>query len=65
MSAGVRDVILRDGSTMRLARPVQADRDAVLALFTGLSADSLGMRFRAAVRPDAVSYTHLTLPTKA
>lgn len=52
MSAGVRDVILRDGTTMRLARPGQADRDAVLALFTGLSAESLGMRFRAAVRPD-------------
>jgi acetate---CoA ligase (ADP-forming) len=48
----MRDVILRDGSTMRLVRPGRDDRDAVLALFTGLSAESLGMRFRAAVSPD-------------
>jgi hypothetical protein len=51
MSAGVRDVILRDGTTMRLARPGGEDREGILALFAGLSADSLGMRFRAAVSP--------------
>jgi len=33
MNARAHDVILRDGSTMRLAQPTHADRDAVLALF--------------------------------
>jgi acetate---CoA ligase (ADP-forming) len=53
MAVGVRDVILRDGSTMRLSRPTRADRDAVLALYGRLSRESLFQRFRGGVTPDA------------
>ena len=38
-------MILRDGSTLRLRPPVDADADALLALFQGLSAESLHLRF--------------------
>jgi acetyl coenzyme A synthetase (ADP forming)-like protein len=41
----VRDVILRDGSTLRLRPPVGADADRALAFFAGLTADSLYTRF--------------------
>jgi acetate---CoA ligase (ADP-forming) len=39
------DVILRDGSTLRLRAPAVADGPALLALFRGLSATSLHLRF--------------------
>ena len=41
----VRDVILRDGSTLRLRRPRAADQDALLAFFSRLSDRSLYYRF--------------------
>jgi acetyl coenzyme A synthetase (ADP forming)-like protein len=39
------DVILRDGSTLRLRPPGAADRDAVVAFFEALSPESLYQRF--------------------
>jgi acetyl coenzyme A synthetase (ADP forming)-like protein len=39
------DVILRDGSTLRLRPPVQADADALLAFYGSLSRQSLHLRF--------------------
>ena len=41
----VRDVILRDGRTLRLRPPLAGDEDAVLALFHGLSDESAYRRF--------------------
>jgi acetyl coenzyme A synthetase (ADP forming)-like protein len=41
----VRDVILRDGSTLRLRAPVSADTKELLAFFGRLSAGSLYRRF--------------------
>jgi acetyl coenzyme A synthetase (ADP forming)-like protein len=40
-----RDVILRDGSTLRLRPPESADAEAVLAFFAGLSDESVYLRF--------------------
>jgi len=39
------DVILRDGSTLRLRPPVAPDGPGLLALFRGLSPESLHLRF--------------------
>jgi acetyl coenzyme A synthetase (ADP forming)-like protein len=41
----VRDVILRDGSTLRLRAPLAADVHALLAFFGRLSSDSVYRRF--------------------
>src|SRR5262245_59146802 len=41
----VRDVILRDGMTLRLRPPVAADADGLLAFFSGLSDESIYTRF--------------------
>ncbi len=41
----VRDVILRDGRTLRLRPPVSGDRERLLAFFRGLSDESLYRRF--------------------
>ena len=41
----IADVILRDGSTLRLRPPGEADASAVLELFLGLSPESLHLRF--------------------
>jgi acetyl coenzyme A synthetase (ADP forming)-like protein len=41
----VVDVILRDGSTLRLRPPVREDADAILEFFRALSEQSLYMRF--------------------
>ncbi len=41
----VVDVILRDGSTLRLRPPARADADAILDFFRALSEQSLYMRF--------------------
>jgi acetyl coenzyme A synthetase (ADP forming)-like protein len=53
----VRDVILRDGRTLRLRPPAAADADGVLAFFRGLSEQSRLFRFHgfAAVGPDLVA----------
>ena len=49
----LRDVILRDGTTLRLRRPVAEDVESLLAFFSGLSEESLWMRFRGLPRLDA------------
>jgi acetyl coenzyme A synthetase (ADP forming)-like protein len=45
MSARTRDVILRDGSTLRLRPPGEDDRQAVLDFFSRLSERSVYLRF--------------------
>ncbi len=49
----VRDVILRDGATLRLRPPGGEDTDAVLAFFDGLSERSLYLRFHERPAVDA------------
>ena len=44
-AAGATDVILRDGSTLRLRAPVAEDADALLEFFSGLSEHSRYLRF--------------------
>ncbi len=44
-AAEATDVILRDGSTLRLRAPLADDADAVLEFFTGLSNQSRYLRF--------------------
>ncbi len=44
-AAGPVDVILRDGTTLRLRAPLSADAGAVLRLFSSLSEESLYRRF--------------------
>jgi acetate---CoA ligase (ADP-forming) len=51
----VRDVLLRDGSTLRLQAPTPADLDDVRAFFEGLSAESRFMRFHGYARPDVAA----------
>ncbi len=48
----VRDVLLRDGSTLRLQAPTPADYGDIKAFFDGLSAESRYMRFHGAGRTD-------------
>jgi acetyl coenzyme A synthetase (ADP forming)-like protein len=48
-AADVRDVVLRDGSTLRLRAPSASDADAVASFLRGLSAESLFMRFHGGV----------------
>ena len=47
------DVILRDGTTLRLRAPGRDDLDALVAFFEGLSERSRYMRFHGAVRAEA------------
>src|SRR3954464_1497852 len=56
----VRDVILRDGSALRLRSPEVSDEQAIKAFFDGLSAESRSTRFHGAGRTDTVSrdYAH-------
>jgi acetyl coenzyme A synthetase (ADP forming)-like protein len=51
-----RDVILRDGTTLRLRAPLDDDREALLEFFHALSPQSLYQRFHGArtVRPELV-----------
>jgi acetate---CoA ligase (ADP-forming) len=49
----IADVILRDGRTLRLRSPNLEDRERLAAFVLSLSAESLSMRFHAAVRPRA------------
>jgi acetate---CoA ligase (ADP-forming) len=44
------DVILRDGSTLRLRAPVAEDSDALIEFFSGLSDQSLYLRFHGFTR---------------
>jgi acetyl coenzyme A synthetase (ADP forming)-like protein len=46
------DVILRDGTTLRLRAPARTDVDALVAFFAGLSQRSRYMRFHGAVRAE-------------
>ena len=51
----VRDVILRDGSALRLRSPVPSDEDAIRAFFDALSFESRYLRFHGAGRTDVIS----------
>src|SRR3954466_9511552 len=51
----VRDVILRDGSALRLRSPAPEDEAAIKAFFDALSAESRYTRFHGAGRTDTVS----------
>jgi RimJ/RimL family protein N-acetyltransferase len=51
----VRDVLLRDGSTLRLQAPTPADFDDVTGFFDGLSAQSRFMRFHGYARSDVAA----------
>jgi acyl-CoA synthetase (NDP forming)/RimJ/RimL family protein N-acetyltransferase len=51
----VRDVLLRDGSTLRLQAPMPADFDDIKAFYDGLSPDSRYLRFHGYGRTDAVA----------
>jgi acetate---CoA ligase (ADP-forming) len=48
----VRDVILRDGTPLRLRAPTPGDYDDIKAFYDGLSEDSLYTRFHGAVRTE-------------
>ena len=51
----VRDVLLRDGSTLRLQTPSPADVDEIKSFYDGLSWESQFMRFRGYPRTDLVA----------
>ena len=48
----IRDVILGDGSTMRLRAPTPADLEGIKAFYDGLSSESRYMRFHGQGRTD-------------
>ncbi|MGO9973061.1 MAG: GNAT family N-acetyltransferase [Solirubrobacteraceae bacterium] len=48
----IRDVLLRDGSTLRLRSPTPVDFDDIKEFFDGLSPDSRYLRFHGYVRSD-------------
>ena len=48
----LRDVILRDGTPLRLRAPTPADYDGIKAFYDGLSEDSLYTRFHGSVRTE-------------
>ena len=52
LAADATDVILRDGSTLRLRAPARHDAGALLAFFEGLSQRSLYLRFHGLPRVD-------------
>ena len=51
----IRDVILRDGSALRLRSPMPDDEEAIKAFFDALSFESRYMRFHGAGRTDLIS----------
>jgi len=51
----VRDVLLRDGSTMRLQAPTPEDFDAIKAFYDGLSSESRYLRFHGFGRTDTAA----------
>jgi acetyl coenzyme A synthetase (ADP forming)-like protein len=56
------DIILRDGSTLRLREVREADADAVVTLFAGLSAQSLYYRFMTTHRVDLAEARRIVSP---
>jgi acetyl coenzyme A synthetase (ADP forming)-like protein len=56
------DVILRDGSTLRLRAPAVADVEALQAFFAGLSERSLYLRFHGLARIDRALVEHFVEP---
>jgi acetyl coenzyme A synthetase (ADP forming)-like protein len=61
-TADAVDVILRDGSTLRLRPPVADDADALVAFFGGLSEESRRLRFHGVTRVDRASVDHFLAP---
>jgi acetate---CoA ligase (ADP-forming) len=51
----IRDVLLRDGATLRLQAPTPADVDDIRAFYDGLSPESRYLRFHGFGRTDAVA----------
>ena len=51
----VRDVLLRDGSTLRLQAPTPVDFDDIKAFYDGLSDESRYFRFHGYGRTDTVA----------
>src|ERR687887_35544 len=60
--AGAVDVILRDGSTLRLRAPVADDAGALAAFFSGLSERSFYLRFHGLRRVDRTLIEHFVEP---
>jgi acyl-CoA synthetase (NDP forming)/RimJ/RimL family protein N-acetyltransferase len=58
MTSIVRDVILRDGSALRLRSPIPADEPAIKAFFDGLAPESRYMRFHGHGRTDIVAHDY-------
>ncbi|MEN3285298.1 MAG: hypothetical protein V7607_6438, partial [Solirubrobacteraceae bacterium] len=56
----VRDVILRDGSALRLRSPRPEDEPAIKAFFDGLAPESRYMRFHGHGRTDIVAHDYAT-----
>ncbi|MDX6473446.1 MAG: hypothetical protein QOK22_2262 [Gaiellaceae bacterium] len=59
------DVILRDGSTLRLRAPARSDADALVAFFERLSKQSLYLRFHGIRHVDAGLVDHVLDPNWA
>jgi acetate---CoA ligase (ADP-forming) len=55
VTALAEDVVLRDGSTLRLRAPTAADEEALIAFFEALSSDSRYLRFHGATMIDATT----------
>jgi acetate---CoA ligase (ADP-forming) len=51
----IRDVLLRDGSTLRLQAPTPADFQDIKAFYDGLSPETQYFRFHGSTRTDAVA----------
>ncbi len=60
--AAAVDVILRDGSTLRLQAPISADLDALEAFFSGLSDRSFYQRFHGVRHIDRALVEHFVDP---
>ena len=58
----VRDVLLRDGSTLRLQAPTPADFADVKAFYDGLSPESRYFRFHGYARADLAARTDAEAP---
>jgi acetyl coenzyme A synthetase (ADP forming)-like protein len=61
-SAAAVDVILRDGSTLRLRAPTEDDVGALVAFFSALSERSLYLRFHGVRRVDRALVEHFVDP---
>ena len=59
----IRDVILRDGSTLRLRPPRAGDLDAVLEFFGALSEQSVYWRFHGFPSLDPATSSPSSTPT--